>query len=243
MSQEDLERLQLEILPQPTVSSCGPTCLHAVYRYFGDDIGLDQVLDEVQMLDEGGTLAVLLGIHALRRGYRVHIYTYNLEVFDPTWFTRPRVNLQEKLRHQAELKKSLRRLRFETNGYLDFLKMGGGLKFEDLRPGLIRRYLTRGIPILTGLSSTYLYHESREMPDTTPDDLAGEPQGHFVVLSGYDKEDRRVLVSDPWTPNPHSPGHHYGIAIERVIGSILLGILTYDANLLIIEPPGSPKGT
>jgi hypothetical protein len=242
MPQEPLERLQLEISRQPTDSTCGPTCLHSIYKYYEDDISLEQVIEEVQMLEDGGTLAVLMAIHALRRGYRVTAYTYNLEVFDPTWFTRPKVNLLEKLKAQVELKKGKRRLRFETNGYLEFIKMGGQLRFEDLRPGLIRRYLVKGVPIITGLSSTYLYHESRELPDTTPDDLAGEPQGHFVVLSGYDREDRRVYIADPYTPNPHSRGHHYNIAIERVIGSIFLGILTYDANLLIIEPAENQKG-
>ena len=35
------------------------------------------------------TLAVLLGCHALRRGYEATIYTFNLQVFDPTWFEEP----------------------------------------------------------------------------------------------------------------------------------------------------------
>src|SRR6185369_13364802 len=73
-------RLRLEILPQPDDITCGPTCLHAVYRYFGDVIGLDQVIEEVPQLETGGTLAVLLGCHALRRGYDATIYTYNLQV-------------------------------------------------------------------------------------------------------------------------------------------------------------------
>ena len=40
-------RLSLDILPQPDELTCGPTCLHAVYRYYGDDISLDQVIAEV----------------------------------------------------------------------------------------------------------------------------------------------------------------------------------------------------
>ena len=37
----------LEILTQPDDSTCGPTCLHAVYRYFKDPVALDDVIAEV----------------------------------------------------------------------------------------------------------------------------------------------------------------------------------------------------
>ena len=30
----------LEIQAQPDDLTCGPTCLHAVYRYFGDDVSI-----------------------------------------------------------------------------------------------------------------------------------------------------------------------------------------------------------
>ena len=41
--------------------------------------------------------------------------------------------------------------------------------------------------------------------------------------------------------NPMADGQKYEVSIDRVICSILLGIVTYDANLLIIEP-GRKKG-
>jgi hypothetical protein len=45
-----------------------------------------------------------------------------------------------------------------------------------------------------------------------------------------------VLVADPMNPNPVSTTHMYEVSIERLICSILLGILTYDGNLLVLEP-------
>ena len=69
------------------------------------------------------------------------------------------------------------------------------------------------------------------------DDLAGEPSGHFVVLAGYDKETRRVQVADPLKENPMGEGQTYWVDIDRLICAIMLGILTYDANLLILQPP------
>lgn len=230
-------KLQVEILPQPDDVSCGPTCLHAIYRYYGDAIELEEVIREVPQLDGGGTLAVLLGCHALRRGYRARIYTYNLQMFDPTWFENPATDLAERLRRQAEVK-NVPKLRFATEAYLDYLEHGGVLRFADLTTALIRKYLGRQVPILTGLSATYLYRAAREFgPDSEPDDVRGEPAGHFVVLCGYDKEKREVCVADPLRSNPVASGENeYPVNIDRLVCSILLGIVTYDSNLLILEP-------
>lgn len=233
--------LRVEILPQPDDFTCGPTCLHALYRYFGDHMSLEQVIGEVSMLDSGGTLDVLLANHALKRGYTAKIFTYNVELFDPTWFGPAVVDLSERLRQQMEYKTNPK-LRFATQAYLEYLERGGQIRFEELTTALIRKYLGRQIPILTGLSATYLYGSSREYgPECVPDDVRGRPAGHFVVLCGYDKDSRDVLVADPLKKNPVSGTNQYIISIDRVICAILLGIVTYDANLLIIEPRHQPR--
>ena len=98
------KRLELDILRQPDNTTCGPTCLHAVYRFYQDELPLEAVIRETPQLEEGGTLAVLLGRHALSRGYRAMIYTYNLQVFDPTWFLPGGPDLVERLHAQLEVK-------------------------------------------------------------------------------------------------------------------------------------------
>src|SRR5262245_21571673 len=236
-------RLDLSILPQPNDLSCGPTCLHAVYGFYGDDVPLESVVAEVKQVEGGGTLAVMLGLHALRRGYDARIYTFNLQVFDPTWFAPHARDVRESLRAQIEAKDD-EGIRTSSSAYVRYLELGGRLRFEDLTSALLRRYLKKGVPILTGLSSTYLYRCARETePELAYDDVRGKPQGHFVVLCGYDPEKRRVLVADPLLPNPVSPFHRYEVGIDRLIGAILLGILTYDANLLIIMPRTKPRSS
>ncbi len=228
--------LIVEMLPQPDDYTCGPTCLHSVYRYHGDQIDLTQVIAEVGRVEGGGTLDVFLACHALRRGYAATIYTYNLQLFDPTWFRPRRADLPDLLRRQMAFKDSPK-LQVATAAYLEFLELGGHLRFEDLTGSLIRKYLSRSIPVLTGLSATYLHRAAREYgPECEPDSVRGEPTGHFVVLCGYHKESREVLVADPLAPNPVAGDNRYVVSMERVICSILLGIVTYDANLLIIEP-------
>src|SRR4029077_17923526 len=151
--------------------TCGPTCLHALYDYFGDALPLKQVIAEVPVLESGGTLDVLLANHALARGYSACIFTYNVQMFDPTWFNGKDVDLAERLRLQLEHKDS-ERLRAATEAYLMFLERGGELCFEELTTALVRKYLNREIPILTGLSATYLYGSAREFgPEGRPDDV------------------------------------------------------------------------
>ncbi|MCC5795501.1 MAG: hypothetical protein JJT85_12330 [Chromatiales bacterium] len=234
------KRLDFEIAAQPDQVSCGPTCLHGIYRYYGDPTDLDALISEVRMLDEGGTLDVFLANHALARGYQVTLYTYNLQLFDPTWAGLATEALASRLRQQSQVKRT-RKLRLATSGYLRFLELGGRLRFADLRPSLIRRYLNREVPILTGLSATYLYQDSREIPDDNrSDDIHGEPVGHFVVLSGYDRKTRHVDVADPYEWNPLSRQRYYSVDMHRLIAAVLLGSLTYDANLLVIERRTTP---
>jgi len=234
-------KLEFDIQPQPDETTCGPTCLQAIYRYFGDEVPLDRVIREVPTLRGGGTLAVMLGNHALARGYGATIYTYNLQVFDPTWF-QPGGNLSQKLLLREQVASDSRQKKAIVH-YVKFLEQGGKIRYEDLSRGLLRRFLKRRLPILTGLSSTYLYRSMRATAEGKDDDIGGNVEGHFVVLSGYDQITHRVLVADPYTPNPMAKTNSYETDLDRVIGAILLGIITHDANLLIIEPPDRSSGT
>src|SRR5690606_9226035 len=98
--------------------------------------------------------AVFLACDALRKGYSATIYTYNLMMFDPTWFGKD-IDIAERLRRQREVKSDLR-VQSATEGYLEFLALGGRLRLTDLSRHLVRGILRRNLPILTGLSSTFL---------------------------------------------------------------------------------------
>lgn len=230
--------MDIDILAQPDDVTCGPTSLHAVYRYFGLDVALDRVIADVHHLEEGGTLAVFLGLDALDKGFTATLYSYNLEAFDPSWWGLDAPELVEKLERQLDHKKGAK---FERNvrAYQRFLRAGGRICFEDLSRALLERYFARDVPILAGLSATYLYRSRREYAVARDrlvfDDLKGHPTGHFVVLSGI--RGGRVVIADPLRENPISHSHRYKVEVQRVLNAILLGIVTYDANLLVVAPP------
>lgn len=228
--------LPLRMEAQPDSRSCGPTCLQAVYRYFGCEQPLQALIEAIPQIETGGTLAVQLGCHALRHGFGATIHTYDLQLFDPTWFLGSGVDLRERLAVQAEVKPSDGWLGRATAQYLEYLRLGGQVEHGALDPSLIHGILSRQGPILTGLSATYLYRTAREFPgDDRPDDVRGQPVGHFVVLCGHDPASGSVTVADPW-PDPDAPDQLHVWPLFRVIAAILLGVLTDDANLLVIQP-------
>lgn len=235
--------MKINMLPQPNELTCGPTCLHSIYRYYRHDVDLDHVIEECKSLDEGGTLDVFLACHALRSGFKTRIYTYNLQLFDPSWFSPPhsktpgrmKTILVDRLRRQQAYKEDSK-LSIATEGYLEYLRLGGEVYFLEMNVALIKQFLTGNIPILTGLCATYLYQGRREYgPQCEYDDIRGEPSGHFVVLNAYDQERDEVHIVDPLLSNPMAAGQKYWVNTERVLGAIFLGAITYDANLLIIE--------
>lgn len=230
----------IRILPQPDDVTCGPTSLQAVYRHYGLDIDLPDLIQQVRYLEDGGTLAVLLGIDALQRNFQAKIVTFNLRIFDPTWAGLDSPALIEKLREQLRHKPG-RKLHEATRAYVRFLELGGRMElFPNLRPELLNELLRDDRPVVTGLSVTYLYNSPREFTDednrSVYNDVSGDPTGHFVVLCGYDTTSDEVMIADPYKENPISRDHFYMVDAHRLIHSILLGVLTYDSNLLVIEP-------
>lgn len=237
--------IDLVIETQPDDETCGPTSLHAIYLYYGLELPLNEIIQGVDKSLSGGTLAPMLGKHALLNGFRTTVYIYNLNIFDLTWFHNGEVDnsfLMSKLEIQMKYKNDPY-ITKATLAYLDYLRLGGRIRSNSLNVDLLKKYFNRKIPILTALSATYLYRSTREYftPEgkSVYDDIRGEPCGHFVVLCGYDEKKRLIIVADPHAENPLSHNNYYKVSINRLINSIMLGVLTYDANLLIIEPKES----
>ena len=220
---------------QPDDVTCGPTSLRQVLSFYGDDKTHEEVAQLIPQNEDGGTLGVFLGLAALELGYRATIYPYNLRVFDPTWFGLSREGLLDKLEARAAIVPG-RKLRAAVEAYAAFVDGGGQVQFAEMSPKLLVSILERGHPIISGLSATYLYRTPREIPDINmPDDVRGEPVGHFVTVSGHRNAGRTFLIADPDRASPLGAGGRYEVPARRLINAILLGDVTYDAVLLEIE--------
>lgn len=228
------QRPSLKISAQPTETSCGPTCLHAVYQHFEDNYGLEKLIADIPENPDGGTYSVMLANHALKRGYQATIYSYNLRVFDPTWADHSSSEIAKKLAIRREHSHS-KRGRANLSAYIEFLESGGKMRFDELDSALLAMLLAHGTPVIAGLNSTHLYRNSRVKRSGKDDDVIGEVEGHFVTLFEYDHANKQILVADPYHKNPLSDSQIYAIDPQRLINSIMLGIVTYDANLLLID--------
>ena len=234
--ERDEHQLDVPRFIQPDDVTCGPTCLLQVLRFYRAELSLLQLLDRVPRNPDGGTLAVYLASTALSLGYRATLYPYNLRIFDPTWWTLPLDALEDKLR-QREAVVTKPKLKASIQAHREFITAGGTYGFRELTPKLIMEILDRDHPILCGLSSTYLYRHPRESQiDMQADDVGGDPTGHFVAISGYSRGGRQFTVHDPSSHVPFSGEGRYNVPAQRLINSILLGVMTYDAVLLEIWP-------
>jgi hypothetical protein len=234
--------IDIRMQPQPDDVTCGPTCLQAVYRHLGHELDLLRLITEVRGLSDGGTLAVYLGNHALKLGLKARVYSYHLKIFDPSWRGLDSAALASRLEAQLAYKHG-KKFELASHAYIRFLELGGEIAFDDLTPELFDAPFDAGLPVLTGLSATYLYDSRREYTNrhnrAVYDDLRGAPTGHFVVLCGRHRG--KVRVADPFIGNPLADdSHYYDVDVQRLIRAILLGVMTYDANLLVLAEDALP---
>jgi Peptidase C39 family len=235
--------IDIKINTQPNDETCGATCLHAIYRHYGLDISIEQVISGLRLSLSGGTLATLVGRHALEQGFKVTVYTNNLYVVDPSWFDVHGESdgslLSAKLEEQLKYKDD-KHIVSVSESCLEYFKLGGKMCFKTLDAQLLNSFFKRNIPIMTGLSATYLYRCPRELYTeegvAVYDDVRGTPCGHFVILCGYDEEKKHVVVADPHRENPLAHNNYYYVDIHRLINAIMLGVITSDGTLVIIEP-------
>lgn len=229
--------LDFSILTQPDCISCGPTCLQSIYNYYDDIISLDTLTKRVPSLTHGGTLAVLLGCDALNNGYHVTLHSTNIRLLDPSWFRQKNISLREKL--TTQLQYTTEEKRYEaTNAYIKFLSLGGTINFAQLNFKLIQAHINSNIPLLSGVSATYFYQTMRDYTNADNrvvyDEWHGAPSGHFVIIKGFDAEKKLLHISDPFIPHPLSRTHSYTVPYSHWLQAHLLGILTYDCELLSI---------
>lgn len=246
-----LPRRRLLAVPriaQPDEVSCGPTCLAKVLASYGDPRPVPSLVSRLRRNPDGGTQAVYLAHLAMDLGYKVRLYPFGVRNFDPTWWELPdhaligRLDARHRvLQAQGATDRTLDTLR----AWRDLLVRGGKVEFVEPGPKLLVGILAKGRPVICGLSASWLYRESRERPhDNVPDDLAGEPVGHFVVVRGYTGGGLHFHVADPADDLPGAlpadpaelrPGE-YPLPADRLIHAVLLGDTTGDAVLLEIWP-------
>jgi len=224
--------------------NCGPFSLTQVFWYFNKNISPKKIVREIKRLASGGTCDSFLGLYAIKEGFKSEIIPYNINIFDPTWKDISSLDLIDKLekRMKFEINKNLRE---RISGYINFLKRGGKIIFKPLSILTVLSYLKKGIPLISSLSLTALYEESRmviykrkNIIKWYHDDVKGESVGHFVVISGYDHKKKLFKIKDSWHEIPYnfSKTGDYVVNIEHFFYSMMMGCLTGGGSFTIVYP-------
>ena len=93
------------------------------------------------------------------------------------------------------------------------------------------------------MTQTAPEHSSKNPRDAFDEEALrpGQPVGHFVVVSGWDPQSRTVTIQDPLRKNPLSESGTYKLPFTKFSNAVMLGILTYDENLLVIQAKAKAK--
>lgn len=231
--------LDIDMPDQPDDSSCGPTSLYSVYKFFGLDVTLETVIKELDGYDPAiGSYDAILGIDALKRGFDAIITPFNLNVFDWSWFGLNMDALRIKLDRLASvgLSETVRKL---ASLYVEFIDRGGRIVFQynPEQAFFTANYYTGVVPLICGLSSTWIHQSKRENPDTGEYDEYGRMMGHYVVLGGWEwgLNPVRTTVYDPYGSRTLFRSNKYILEYDQLLTAMMLGTNTHEGNLLRIS--------
>jgi hypothetical protein len=223
---------------QPTNTSCSPTALSILFSYYGRSDSVDTISKSVpQSLDEKGqelgTINQEMAVWCLMLGFKVSMYTFDVQIIDMSWQSLSKAEVIKRLvagldgvtvpSLGKEWSKAYRQ------SYINFLKADGKLVIQpSVTSELLYKLLEKG-PVLPCVCDNTLYGSGKSRHDgkenTIPDDTKGKATNHSIVIYGHDSNGN-FLTADPC----YKPGRH-SISPERMIAAISTAQIECD-NLL-----------
>ena len=200
--------------------SCISACSQAVFGYYGESIAQEEIM-EISENPKRGIALVEAGIFSLKRNYKPLIITNNINIFDPTWFKIDSSKLKLNLKKRAKFVDDLNQ--FMIDKYIKFLDLGGEINFETISPALLKNYLSIKVPIIMELASTFLYKLAKSsQPGGFNDAIKGQIEGHGVVIAGFDKKDKFLIIDPNSKKGPSKKGVYWVNSAELMMSFALL---------------------
>ncbi len=228
-----MKRMELNVLQanQETPYSCVPACLQQLFDYYHKQISQAEILCSLDRPERGMSIP-RAGLFLQESGLDPLFITNNINIFDPAWFRLGNVMLIKNLKKRRKfLDKYSQSL---VDDYLKYLNNGGKIRFKTISPDLLVQYLSKGIPIMAELASTFIYKKSKSTkPGKFDDGIKGDIEGHCVIISGFDINKHKFKIVDPDSKNnPFSKKGIYWVKEEDLIASIFS---LEGKSLLLVE--------
>lgn len=212
-------KLKVLTIKQESRLGCGAAAMSMVYKYFGKNISEKEIEKEIGGFLKFGSFATDHALMAIRFGFTVVCYSYNLEYFEPN---DAKLSQQDLIKRTMFLiKKEKKNLhKKELNSILKVL--GGEVDFRMRMPSLniIRKFLDKKLPVVLIVNSVILF----ETKFGGKKDL---DMGHYLVLTGYQKE--KFYYNDPYC------GKNYSISSDKLIFALSNNALYCSAYLLVVN--------
>lgn len=243
-----MSKLNIKIKEQKS-DECLPACLAAVFEYYKIKVLEEEIIEKIskdsfKLYDwdfQAGKLAI-------EKSLKAEIYSNVPQLFDPSWHSISQKELIEKMKKSLEFfesrsknfekdpnlmsfmcpnKEVAKRLVRDAETSSEFLKAGGVINFSPISKELIDKIIKANIPVIASHSPTLL-HRIKRSYNFQPDDIKGNTWGHFIIISGYTKNE--FIIDDP-------AGIFYEGSLEYKINKDLLleSILRFNGQLLIIK--------
>jgi len=230
--------IKLRRVVQPYME-CGPAALKMVMEYLtGKHYNLNQIIKETKSEEKYVDWDFKLGIAAIRRGFRVTIFTMSTDFFDPSWYKLSKSALIRKLKKRLKfiLHYNKRNIRdgyiwwwYESShkAIISFLEHGGKIVFKPISKELIISYLSKRIPVICSVNGS-IFYSKRRVYRGKYDDIRGEYFGHIVVVTGY--KNGKFIITDT-----EKISNKTGGIIEIDADLLINCILTSTGNLIVLE--------
>lgn len=211
--------------------TCGPSCLENIYTSFGIDKSLSKILSDLGITDQDATHLPQLARHLNDNDIETVIVSSNPFSVSPSWKTKPKDKIIEKLKKWVlhNYKDSYLR---ETLFLLFYLQEGGELHIEDLSTKVIDEYIASGHLVLCCLEESWLWGKRKISGKSEYHDVKGHARGHFVTIIGQTESE--YIVNDPYpTQIPDRQGI-YNIPKDQ----LFIATIAWNPQILALKQKG-----
>lgn len=219
-------RLDVKGFKQEDKLGCGAAALRSVLNFFGKPMKEEEIIKSAGGIykDEGyhGVLTIHLAAMLYKTGYKIHAYTYDMELFKPEWAY---IGKEELIKNIEFLKKEVAKNNKRTSesildSTLYLLKNNQDIKIKVPDKEDILSFLRKKLPVLISVRARLFLEKSELTPDI----------GHYLVIIGYDDAKRNFFIIDPFD------GKEYAMEESKLLFAWHHNAIDSSDYLLAFEP-------
>lgn len=208
--------------------TCGPSCMAMVYAMKGKNITAEDILKDFGHPQKGKPSWVpQLATHFEKNGIKTKIFISTSQLASPSWKDLSKEKLINNLtKWQMSHKKHAWRKGVEF--LIEYLKAGGDIELKSYTAQTIKAMIDRGSLVILCIDEDWVWgHRFKQVEGKrVVDDIEGQLEGHFVLVTEY--KDNTFHVLDPFPTNLENRHGVYDIDMDQLTNASL----TWDAEVI-----------